>query len=35
MSFFIPDELQDIREKTAHGQRLDEAEALACSSAET
>ena len=28
MSFFIPDELQDIREKTAHGQRLDEAEAL-------
>ena len=28
MSFFIPDELQDIREKTAHGKRLDEAEAL-------
>ena len=28
MSFFIPDELQDICEKTAHGQRLDEAEAL-------
>ena len=28
MSFFIPDELQDIREKTALGQRLNEAEAL-------
>ena len=28
MSFFIPDELQGIREKTALGQRIDEAEAL-------
>ncbi len=28
MSFLIPDELQDIREKTALGQRLDSAEAL-------
>ena len=28
MSFFIPGELQGIREKTALGQRLDEAEAL-------
>ena len=28
MIFFIPAELQDIREKTTHGQRLDAAEAL-------
>ena len=28
MNFLIPDELQNIREKTALGQRLDEAEAL-------
>jgi aminodeoxyfutalosine synthase len=28
VSFFIPDELQGIREKTALGQRIDEADAL-------